>query len=158
MAITKTPKKRVKKKQNKSDSLANSKYGFILFCNGVSQVDIADRCEVSPQTVTEWKQKYDWETKRAAKTISMDELVNKCLVKISSLLDDENFNADSFAKAVAQLKALRPSNTVDNEIMSFMAFQDFLLERRYEETISEDFIKKVGAYQDRYIKKKLGHG
>ena len=73
------------------------------------------------------------------------------------MLDDDNFSADAFAKAVAQLKSLKPSNTIDNEIMTFMAFQDFLLEHRHEENIEEDFIKKIALYQDRYIKKKLGY-
>lgn len=165
MAVKKVVKKVAKKvtkkvavrRKDKSDNLALRNYAFILFCTGVSQVDIADRCEVSAQTITEWKQKFDWETKRAAKTISMDELVNKCLMKINELLDDKDFNADAFAKAVNQLKALKPNNTTDNEIMTFMAFQDYLLERRHEEAISEDFIKQVCSFQDRYIKKKLGY-
>ena len=154
MALKKSGKT-VRKKLKKEESIANSKYGFMLFCQYVPQTDIADRCEVSPQTVTEWKKKYDWETKRAAKTISMDELLNKCLIKINDLLDKPDFNADAFAKAVAQLKSLKPSNTVDNEIMTFMAFQDNLLEIRHEENISEDFIKKVTHYQDKYIRNKL---
>lgn len=144
------------KRKPKKDNLANINYAFILYCQGIQQNEIADRCDTSPQTITEWKKKFDWETKRAAKTISMDELVNKCLIKINKLLDDENFKADDFAKAVAQLKSLRPSNTVDDNIMSFLAFQDYLLERRHEESISEDFIKQVTAWQDRFVKAKMG--
>jgi hypothetical protein len=150
-------KKIAKQKKDKSESLVLRNYAFILFCNGIAQTDIALRCEVSEKTITQWKQKNDWDTKLAAKKINMDELVNKCLMKISTMLDDENFNADSFAKAVAQLKSLKPSNTIDNEIMTFMGFQDFLLERRHDENIEEKFIKAVASFQDRYIKKKLGY-
>ena len=157
MAVKKPIKKAAKKRKDKGESLALRNYAFVLFINGVAQNDIAVRCEVSEKTITEWKQKYDWESKRAAKTISMEELVNKCLIKISAMLDEPDFNADSFAKAVAQLKSLKPNNTVDNEIMTFIAFQDFLIERRYDDNIQEDFIKEVSAYQDKYVKKKLGY-
>lgn len=149
--------KKAKKRPSKADSLTNRNYGLKLYLMGVAQNEIAEKCEVSAQTITEWKQRYDWETKRASRSISLEELANKCIVKASELLDADNFNADAFAKAIAQLKTLIPKNTVDTDIMTFMGFQDFLLELRHEENISELFIKSLTNLQDRYIKKRLGH-
>lgn len=149
--------KKIARKKLRDDKNANRAYGFILFCQRIAQNEIAERCEVSVQTISAWKKEDQWEAKRASKTISMDELVNKCLVKINELLDTKDFDADAFAKSVAQLKALKPNNTVDNEIMTFMAFQNFLLERKHTAEVSDDFIKKVTGFQDRYIQIKLGN-
>jgi hypothetical protein len=157
MAASKSVKKSGRK--NKSDSITVRNYGLKLYIQGLQQNDIAERCGVSSQTITEWKQKYDWETKRVARTISLEELANKCMQKAGEMLDLDikEFNSDAFAKAIAQLKTLLPKNTVDTDIMTFMSFQDFLLEVRYEDQLTDEFIKKVAAYQDRYVKKKLGY-
>lgn len=146
------PKGRLKK----SDNEAMKAYGFILYLQNIQQTEIAERCNVTPATVSEWKKKENWEAKRAAKTISMDELIAKALMKINELLDRQDFNADAFAKAVAQLKTLKHRNTVDDEIMCFMDFQNFLIEKRFSENIDEAFIKKLTRLQDQYIQLKLG--
>lgn len=133
-------------------------YAYILFMQRVSQKEIAQRVGVSEQAIVRWKKAGNWEAKRAAKTISMDELIVKALGKINDLLDSSDFNADSFAKAVAQLKTLKTSNTVDDEIVCFMNFQTFLMERRQQDKIEETFIKQLTRLQDGYIQKRLGNG
>ncbi len=132
-------------------------YAFMLYMQRVPQGDIAERCGVSPQTVTDWKKKDNWEAKRAAKTISMDELIAKALKRINEMLEAEDFNADSFAKACAQLKSLKQRNTVDDEIMCFMDFQTWLLQRRVSEGIDAPFIKLMTKMQDTYIQYRLGN-
>jgi transcriptional regulator with XRE-family HTH domain len=146
-----------KGRKTKQDAEAVKRYGFILYMQNVQQTDIAERCNVTPATITEWKQSGNWEAKRAAKSISMDELIAKALTKINELLDSKDFNADAFAKAVAQLKTLKHRNTVDDEIMCFMDFQNFLIEKRFAEGIDESFIKKLTRLQDQYIQLKLGN-
>lgn len=141
-------------------SKANSReYGYFLYMHGTKQKEIASRVGVSEKTIGKWKEEDNWEAKRAAKTISLEELANKCMTKASQMLDLDitKFDGDAFAKAVAQLKTLLPKNTVDSDIMTFMSFQDMLLELRVEQAIPEDFIKDVTRYQDIYIKRKLGH-
>ncbi len=132
-------------------------YAYILFMQKTPQKDIAERVGVSEKTVGEWKKKGNWEAKRAAKTISMDELIVKALGKINDLLDSDDFNADSFAKAVAQLKTLKTSNTVDDEIMCFMEFQNYLMQRRHTDKIDEAFIKQLTRLQDAYIQTRMGN-
>lgn len=155
------PKKKAKTKGrlNKSESLANRNYALKLYIQGVSQIEIADKCGVTPQTISDWKEKYDWELKRAARSISLEELANKCMQKAGEMLDQPigEFNSDAFAKAIAQLRTLLPKNTVDTDLMTFMAFQDFMLEIRHEEGLEEGFIKQVSKLQDRFIKRKMGH-
>lgn len=145
-------------KRKGTEQNATKHYAFLMYMQGVSQNEIAERSNVSAQTITTWKQDGNWEMKRAAKTVSMDELIIKALGKINQMLDEEDFNADAFAKAVAQLKTLKPQNTVDDEIMCFLAFQNHLMERRYELKVSPDFLKQLTRYQDAYIQLKLGNG
>lgn len=144
-------------KRSKTETNATKHYAFLMYMQGVQQNEIAERSNVSAQTISTWKQEGNWEVKRAAKTISMDELIVKALNKINEMLDDENFNADSFAKAVAQLKTLKHRNTVDDEIMCFMDFQNFLMERRQTYGIAPDFLKQLTKLQDSYIQLKLGN-
>lgn len=155
------PKKKAKTKGrlNKSESLANRNYALKLYIQGVSQIEIAEKCGVTPQTISDWKERHGWELKRAARNISLEELANKCMIKASEMLDQplDEFNSDAFAKAIAQLKTLLPKNTVDTDLMTFMSFQDFMLEIRHEEGLEESFIKQVSKLQDRYIKRKMGH-
>lgn len=150
--------KKQKIKRTKKDMEALKHQAFIYFMQGVQQTEIAERLEVSNQTITDWKIKGNWDVKRAAKTISMQELVNKALQRINELLDSkENFNADAFAKAVAQLKTLMPSNTVDDKVMAFLSFQNFLFEiRGIEPGVDADFIRKVTSLQDKYVNQQIG--
>jgi len=137
---------------------AKREHAYYLFMARTPQKDIAERVGVTEKTVTKWKVDGSWEEKRAAKTISMDELVTKALQKINELLDSESFNADAFAKAVAQLKSLKTGNTVDDEIMTFISFQNYLIQNRTAEGLSEEFIKTVVRQQDNYIQIRLGNG
>ena len=144
-------------KRKSSEINATKHYAFLMFMQGVPQNEIAERSNVSAQTITSWKQDGEWEIKRAAKSVSMDQLIVKALNKINEMLDEEDFNADAFAKAVAQLKTLKHRNTVDDEIMCFMDFQNFLMERRHTFNINPDFLKQLTRFQDNYIQLKLGN-
>ena len=86
--------------------------------------------------------------------------MQKALKKVAQLLDAEDFNADSFAKAVSQLKTLKTHNTVDDDINTFMAFQDYLIrERQNNLFINDEFIKRITSLQDSYIQFRLsGNG
>lgn len=136
---------------------AKREHAYYLFMSRTPQKDIASRVGVTEKTITRWKVEDNWEAKRAAKTISMDELVTKALQRINDLLDEKDFNADAFAKAVAQLKSLKTNNTVDDEIMTFMNFQNHLIQHRITEGLTEEFIKEVVRQQDNYIQIRLGN-
>lgn len=148
----------LKKVPSRGNKEAQKEHAYYLFMSKIPQKEIANRVNVTEKTVSKWKEEGGWEAKRAAKTISMDELVTKALGKINELLDSPDFSADAFSKAVAQLKSLKTSNTVDDEIMTFMAFQNFLIQNRISEGLSEDFIKNVVKLQDNYIQLRLGNG
>lgn len=144
-------------KKNTKTKDGSREYAFMLFMQRVSQNDIAERVGRSVQTISQWKKDDNWEAKRASKTISMDELIVKALGKINTMLSEDDFNADAFAKAVAQLKTLKQRNTVDDEIMCFMDFQNYIIERRHIEGVTEEFIKKLTKLQDTFIQFRMGN-
>jgi hypothetical protein len=149
------------KKQVQARNPEKYEYAYLLFMQGVAQNDICQRVEVSAPTLQSWKESGGWEAKRATRTISIDDLMQKTLKKISEILDKEgdDFSADAFAKAVNQLKALKSTQTVDDEIATFMAFQDYLIaERATYKEITDNFIKSVVKLQDSYIIKRKGYG
>ena len=158
-AVTPAPILKVKKKKESTAKNRNGsrEYAFILYVQKATQNDIAQRTGVSIQTISQWKKADNWEAKRAAKSISMDELIVKVLGKINTMLDEDDFNADAFAKAVAQLKTLKHRNTVDDEIMCFMDFQNWLIENRSIEKLDENFIKNITRLQDTYIQFRIGN-
>ncbi|WP_282635706.1 terminase gpP N-terminus-related DNA-binding protein [Sphingobacterium thalpophilum] len=147
-----------KSAQTRASTEGKKQLAYFLFMQKTPQKDIASRVGTTEKTIGKWKVEGNWEVKRAAKTISMDELVTKALQRINELLDSDDFNADSFAKAVAQLKSLKNENTVDDEIMTFMNFQNHLIQHRINEGLSEEFIKEVVRQQDNYIQIRLGNG
>ena len=144
----------------KTRSPEKYEYAYLLFMQMVQSQDICTRAGISAPTLNSWKKSGGWEGKRASRTISLDDLMQKALRRISDMLDNEtNFSADAFAKAVKQLKELKTSNTVDDDINCFMSFQDFLIRQRaiYRE-LTDEFIKGITKYQDIYIQYRLGNG
>ena len=132
-------------------------YAYLLFMQKVTQDDICERVGVSPPTLKTWKESGGWEEKRACRTISIDDLMQKTLKKINDLLDRDvsDFSADAFSKAVQQLKALKENHTVDDEISTFLAFQDYLIvERGNHKEVTDHFIKLVVKLQDTFILKR----
>lgn len=146
-------------KKVKSRNPEKEEYAYLLFMQRVSQDDICKRVGVTAPTLKSWKDSGSWEDKRASRTISLDDLMQKALKRVNDILDNkETFNADSFAKAVKQLKELKTSNTVDDDIYCFMSFQDFLIQKRAEQDITDSFIKMVIKLQDLFIQFRLGNG
>lgn len=135
-------------------------YAYLLFMQGVQQEVICERVCISAPTLRKWKEDGSWEEKRAARTISLDDLLAKSLQRISELLESkETFNADTFAKAVKQLKDLKSGSTVDDDINTFMGFQEFLIQQRsHHKDITDEFIKQLTRFQDMYVQYRLGSG
>jgi hypothetical protein len=141
-----------KKGMKKQRDPEKYEYAYMLYMKKVPQKEISERVGISAQTITKWVREMGWEEKRAARVISMDELIAKALRKINEILDDTEFNADSFAKAVKQLKELKSGTYVNDDINVFTLFGDWLIEQMAtDKEIDSAFLKKVTAYQDKYI-------
>jgi DNA-binding XRE family transcriptional regulator len=131
-------------------------YAYLLYMQKVPQKEIAERVSVSPNTIVKWAKENGWEEKRAARTISMDELIAKTLRKINDMLDDDGFNADAFAKAVAQLKSLKSGVRIDDDINTFSAFSDWVINlMATDKRVTPDLFKLVTELQDAYIQHRI---
>lgn len=131
-------------------------YAYMLYMKKVQQKDISERVGISQQTLVKWVRDNGWEEKRAARVISMDELIAKALRKINEILDNEKFNADSFAKAVKQLKELKAGTYINDDINVFTQFGDWLIDQlAIDKSIDTEFLKKVTHWQDKYIRSRI---
>ena len=132
---------------------------FMLYMQYTPQKEIMERVDIkSNRTMTDWIQKGGWKEKRAAKTITRTELINKTLLKISELLDTEgnDFNPDKLSKLAASIERLDKQASPIVIMDVFEGFGKSLQHRaNTDKEITVDFIKKVNKYQDLYITEKL---
>lgn len=156
----KTEAKPKAKKTSLSGNRDKYEYAFLLYMQCVPMKEIAIKVGVSANTVTRWKNENGWEVKRGSKELSMDALIAKTMGKASEMLDSDNFNADAFAKAVAQLKTLKRNEaTVDDVINALTKFGDWLIsESNTNKTITTEFVRQVTALQNEYILRRIKNG
>ena len=137
---------------------------YMLYQQGEMNKVIAERIGVSVQTLSAWIEKDNWKEKRAAKTITRQELVNKALNQIGGLLDDmggkdaEKMNgiADKLSKMVSSLMKLDKKNSVVDEMDTFMSFNQWLKRRlNIDKELSLDLYKSINHYQDAYVNERL---
>jgi len=141
-------------------------FAFILYMNGELQKNICERVGITPVTLGKWIDKDKWKERRAAKTISKAELINKALQSISNLLDqaldnkdDPNaFNnlSDRLSKIAKTITSLEKGNTVINDMETFRGFISFLNSRiDVDPAVNLDLIKTINRLQDIYVSNKL---
>ncbi len=129
---------------------------YILYINGTTNIEIAERVGISQQTMSSWVSDGNWKEKRAAKTVTRTELVNRTLNQISNLLSsDGNLSAsdtDKLAKLAALIERLDKKNSPVIAIEIFIQFVSFLQSNMgFDKNIDIDFIKKVNKYQDAFV-------
>jgi len=95
----------------------------LLFMSGVSQKEIMQRVGIgSPVTIQRWIEAGGWREKRAAKTVTRQELITGILQKIADLIDgdSENFNPDQFVKLASAIDRLDKSNSPVNNSWMYL--------------------------------------
>lgn len=134
-------------------------YAYLLYMQNHTQASICEKVGIAPATFQAWKASGGWEEKRAARTISVDMVIAKLLRRIDEQLDDPDFNADAFSKAVSQLKALKAGATVNDTIQVLMDFTDFLVDRHgADPEVTDALVKTVNRLHDQFILKILKGG
>jgi len=139
----------------------NKEYAYMLYMQGVSQIEIAIKTGVSKVTIRNWVKKGEWETKRAGLNITRPELVNKLLRSINSLLDETLSNKnvaelaglpDKLAKFASVIEKLDKKTSIVDTIEVFMAFSKWLQYRQsFDKEITPELIKAINRLQDLYI-------
>jgi len=139
----------------------NKEYAYMLYMQGVSQIEIAIKTGVSKVTIRNWVKKGEWETKRAGLNITRPELVNKLLLSINSLLENTISSKnvaelaglpDKLAKFASVIEKLDKKTSIVDTIEVFMAFSKWLQYRQsFDKEITPELIKAINRLQDLYI-------
>ena len=138
---------------------------YKLFSTGVTQKEICKIVGVSNVTLKKWKDNGCWSKKRVVKEISVDNLIDKILLKADAELDKDSFNADTFSKIISQLKSLKSGNTsVIDRMTVFMDFGEWVMAQLQDSNkgnilipdsdhaVDINFYQIVVLLQDLYIK------
>ena len=124
---------------------------------GMEQNEIADKLEVSRNTVSKWCTTESWKEQRAATHVTRPELVNKLLGTIDNLITTVNQSndpnliaglADKLAKFSAVIEKLDKKANVVDAIEVFMAFNKWLqFNASYDPEITPELIKAINKYK-----------
>jgi transposase len=144
------------KSKSRKELEATRELAYILYLNFVQNKEIAERCGVSQQTITAWVNSGNWKEKRAAKTITRTELINKTLEQINTLLSSEDMlsskTADKLVKLAALVERLDKKNSPVLTMEVFISFTGWLQKQSLtDNNVSIDLIKIINKYQDAYI-------
>ena len=131
-------------------------YAYLLYMQKVPQKEIAERVGVSQQTLVKWKEDGGWGLKRAARTVSRDQIINKTLMKINEML---GFNGDEFAKLASQLEKIKSGYTLDDVADILTKFGDWIIEQSAsDKAITTGFVQQLTKYQDKYLLMRINNG
>lgn len=143
-------------KQTKKQMSLEYQLAHEYYMAGLSQKDIAAKVGVSQQTVTRWVKEGQWESIRAARTITRRELVNKMLAQINDKLEQGNWSPDEMVKATAAIEKLDKQTNVVTVIEVFSAFNKWLVSRmQIDPELTPDMVKFMNRYQDTFISEQL---
>lgn len=128
-------------------------YAHLLFMSGSNQKEIAKKVGTTEATISKWVRDGGWEAKRAAATISPEQVASKLLMRLNSMLEaGTNFDPVAFAKIARQLKEFKPKAGLDELIYTFMSFGAWLdREAITDSAITPELIRVITDLQDRFI-------
>ncbi len=138
-----------------------------LYLSGMEQIAIADKVNVSRQTLSKWCKEGGWKETRAAKTITRPELIKKLLLRANDLLDkvaEDSKLADSLGDQLSKLTAAidkldKSQANVVNAIEVFIAFSKWLEFRaKSDPMITPELLKTINKLQDVYLVESFNKG
>lgn len=149
-----------KAENEKKKSLARS-----LYMSGMEQQEIAEKTDISRQTISRWVNTEGWKEARAAKSVTRPELVNKLLLTIDQLItsvnqsDDPTLIAglgDRLAKLSSVIEKLDKKANVVDDIEVFMAFNRWIQDQAsFDPEITPELIKAINKYQNKFLMEKM---
>ncbi len=144
----------------KKDIEKMKELAYIYYMSGMTYKEIMSRVGIgSNKTLTKWVDEEGWKAKRAAKTISRPELVNKALMKINEKLESNDWSADELSKLAALIEKLDKQDSPVAAMSVFMQFGKYLsTQSTTNKDVDISFIKKVNKYQDAFISNKMNGG
>lgn len=124
-----------------------------LYFDSVPLKDIAKRIGITPQTLTNWKQKGGWEERRKAQLLSPKVLYEKLLGQLSELIDQgaPRETADAISKICKQVKELQRDTTAEDIINAITDMSDWIVKNGKSLNTTNEFFRELTRIQDLYI-------
>ncbi len=130
----------------------------MYYMQGETQKAIAERVGVSRNTINAWVRDGQWDSLRAAKTITRKEIVNKMLQQIDEKLESGEWSPDEICKASAAIEKLDKQTNVVTIIEVFSAYNVWLVARtKLDKNLTPELVKIMNRYQDIFIAEKLSN-
>lgn len=138
----------------------------MYYMNGETQKVIAEKVEVSEQTISSWVDKEGWAVRRAGVNVTRPELVNKALQALNKVLDQvyESDDVgmistlpDKLAKFASAIEKLDKKANIVSTIDVFMAFSKWIQYRAsFDPEVTPELVRAINRYQDIYINEHIG--
>jgi len=131
-----------------------------LYLNtSMTQKEIADRLNVTVKTIGDWKDEGNWEALRAAKKVTKAALISNYYTilytmqeQIASRSVPDNMptskEADIMAKIGSQIEKIDKQSSLQDYILAFEEFLEFMLER------DPELARKIAPYQYEFLQVK----
>lgn len=133
----------------------------LYYMAGDTQKVIAEKVEVSEQTISAWVADNGWAARRAGINITRPELVNKALAALNKVLDQVYESndidiisslPDKLAKFASAIEKLDKKANIVSTIDVFMAFSKWIQRRAaMDKEITPEFLRALNKYQDMYV-------
>lgn len=128
----------------------------LYYMQGDAQKDVADRIGVSAQTMSRWVREGQWDTLRAAHTVSRKELVVKMLAHINQRLEEGDWTADEIVKAASAIEKLDKQTNIVTVIEVFTVYNKWLVSRmEFDPDLTPELVQKMNRYQNIYVDEQM---
>ena len=97
-----------------------------LYLEGVAQKEIAQKLNLSEQTVSKWKIAGEWDQLKESIAVSRDEILKKLYRQLNTLLSNNPVNADHVSKINKAIREIKNQLNVSDYITALMHFNQYL--------------------------------
>lgn len=130
----------------------------LYYMQGMQQKEIAERVGVSRNSVSAWVRSGQWDTQRAARSITRAELVRKMLHSLDEQLESGLWSPAEIVKVAAAIEKLDKQTNVVIVIEVFTAFSRWLVVRMESDPeLTPELVKQINAYQDLFVSSTLNN-
>lgn len=130
----------------------------MYYMQGEHQKDIAEKVGVSRNTISAWVKSEQWDSLRAARTITRKELVTKMLQQIDEKLESKEWTPAEISKVASAVEKLDKQANIVTIIEVFSAYNNWLVGRmKLDKELTPDLVKAMNRYQDQFIGEKMSN-
>lgn len=140
-------------------SKEKQEYAFLLFSKneGLTLEQIAEKCEVHPNTITRWRKKNKWDETRETLLTTRQEQLRRLYMQLKELNDHimgkpegERFANKSEADSMTQIT--RSIANLEKDMSASMVIDVFIPFLQFTAKVDPELSKKIVELQDAYVK------